>query len=360
MLLHELLRSRREEVLEACSAERHHPQGLDQLARYITDYFDDIVRLLTPDSASLAPLPVLRTAVAAPIVGASPAMARVRLGIDQLAHRSRTAVLISGDRGTGRRHCAMALHAVTFPEGEFFEFDPNTDLAELEKRVADLRSHVATAPGLTVYLPNVTDVTGEVQRYLADLLQIPLLQCRLIASSSDGVGKISSDARLRPYLASAFSSKLLLPPLRARRGDIALLATHFAEQLAARGGTPPLEFSVTAIDAMQGHAWPGNVADLANVVEQLWQQLGSGVVEKDDLPTLGDQAASLSFNLPPTGIVFADLERVVLAQALAMTGNNQSRAAILLGMTRDQLRYRMAKFEIVGAGVRGSSRGKNR
>jgi len=355
MLLHELLKSRREEVLEACSAERHHPQGLDRLARYITDYFDDIVRLLTPDSADLAP-PTPRTSVATPIVGSSPAIARVRVGIDQLAHRSRAAVLISGDLGTGRRHCALALHTATYPEGEFFEFVPSADLAELDKRVADLRSHVATAPGLTVYLPNLTDATVDVQRYLANLLQIPLLQCRLIASSTDGVAKIG----LHPCLASAFSSKLLLPPLRARKCDIAPLAAHFAEQLAARGSTSPLKFSADAIDAMQGHAWPGNVAELASVVERLWHELGAGVVDTGNLPALGAQAASLSFRLPPTGIVFADLERLVLTQALAMTQNNQSRAATLLGMTRDQLRYRMAKFEIVGAAARGSSHQKDR
>jgi DNA-binding NtrC family response regulator len=287
-------------------------------------------------------------------------MMRVRIGVEQLSHRSRTAVLLMGDVGTGRRHCALALHTATYPEGEFFEFKHDADLTELARRVAALRAHAASAPGLTIYLPEIAKSALDVQRYLLDLLRLSVVPCRLVGTSRARLAKSEPESKLRPDLAAAFSSQLTLPPLSARRTDIAPLAVHFAEQFATRAGAPPLSFSMAAIDALQSYSWPGNVAELADLIGRLWREHGSGVVEIEDLPELGEHSALTAFRLPPDGIVFADLEKAMLTQALAMAANNKSRAASLLGMTRDQLRYRMEKFDISSDGAQGGSTRRKR
>lgn len=295
-----------------------------------------------------------------PIVGASPAMVRVRIGVEQLSHRSRTPALILGQRGTGRRHCALALHAATYPNGEFFEFAAGAALAELEQRIAGLRSNPELTVGLTVYLPEIANFPSEVQRFLIELVNGPPLPCRLVASSSDGFAKLSRERKLRPDLATAFGSKLVLPPLSARTTDVAPLATHFSAQSAAREGTMPLTFSHQALEMMKRYPWPGNVAELAKLVERLRHEQGTSVVEEADLSCLLGPCSGVPFSLPATGIVFADLEKAVLTQALTMARNNQSRAASLLGMTRDQLRYRVEKFEIFANGTLGQSARRNR
>jgi DNA-binding NtrC family response regulator len=121
------------------------------------------------------------------------------------------------------------------------------------------------------------------------------------------------EGRLRSELAFGFANVLELPPLRERAAE---------------------------------YVWPGNVTELKNSMEKLSQRAHGRIVEPEDLPELGDRASGVFFVLPPNGIEFAELERVVLMQALAMANNNQTRAASLLGLTRDQMRYRLAKFEI--------------
>jgi DNA-binding NtrC family response regulator len=210
---------------------------------------------------------------------------------------------------------------------------------------------VSSAPGLTIYVPELPDPDSIVQLHLAKLMQESLHQCRLIVALSGGSGK-SVRNLLRSDLAMSLSSQLLLPTLSERRTDIAPLALHFAKQLATSADSAPLTFSGAALSALQRYSWPGNVAELARLVRRLWSELGAAVVQDSDIAELLARSSSGAFCLPPAGIVFANLEREVLTQALAMAQNNQTRAASLLGLTRDQLRYRLAKFDILNAATR--------
>jgi DNA-binding NtrC family response regulator len=151
-----------------------------------------------------------------------------------------------------------------------------------------------------------------------------------------------------------FANVLELPPLRERAADIAALCEHFARLDARRYGSPALVFSPSALQRIREYAWPGNVTELKNALEKLAHRVHGRIVEQEDLLELGERASGVPFILPPNGIEFAELERVVLMQALAMAHNNQTRAASLLGLTRDQMRYRLAKFELQTAGDRAA------
>jgi DNA-binding NtrC family response regulator len=274
-------------------------------------------------------------------------MRRIRTTVEQLARRSRTAVLLVGEFGTGKRQCARALHAATFPEGEFFELSVDRS-AELESRINGLRS-LASAPaavGLTVYVHELTGIPASVQLKLSSLLSEQGLNFRLIVSSSRALAQAAREGLVRSELAFRFPNQLELPPLRERLQDLAELSSHFATLAALRRGSAPTQLGQSALDRMQDYTWPGNLAELANVMEQLTQSYGPVLIEADDLPQLDERPSGFHFHLPANGIDFAELERELLRQALVMASNNQTRAASLLGLSRDQLRYRLAKFEI--------------
>jgi DNA-binding NtrC family response regulator len=256
-------------------------------------------------------------------------------------------VLLVGEFGSGKQHCARVLHAATFPDGEFFELSVERT-ADLEQRISSLR-RVASADavaGLTVYVPELGEVPAPLQLRLSKWLSEQGLHFRLIAASSRTLAQATREGRVRAELAFRFPNQLELPPLRERLEDIADLAQHFAEVAGARRGAWPTRLGQSALDRMREYSWPGNLAELSNVIEQLTQNYGPALVEADDLPQLDERPSGVDFHLPVNGIDFAELERQLLTQALVMAGNNQTRAASLLGLSRDQLRYRLVKFDI--------------
>jgi DNA-binding NtrC family response regulator len=275
-------------------------------------------------------------------------MTRVRATLGQIARRSRAAVLVLGESGTGRRHCARALHAATYPEGELLELAAVDQLGELERSIAALRAR-AGAPsvaGLTVYVPELCEAAAAVQLQLSRLLRERGLPLRIIASSGRVLAQACRDGSLRSDLVFGFPNVVDLPPLRERAADIPVLSQRFGQLSATRNGLRPVVLSRAALQRLKEHAWPGNLTELENLMERLSQRVHDRVVGQEDLPELGDRASGVCFILPPNGIDFAELERAVLTQALTMSHNNQTRAAALLGLTRDQLRYRLGKFEI--------------
>jgi len=141
-------------------------------------------------------------------------------------------------------------------------------------------------------------------------------------------------------------------PLRERREDIALLVSHFLKRFSTEFRKPIDDISADAIKKLESYEWPGNVRELKNVIERA-VLLGAGpVVGAEDL-TLGrstvappDKDKKL-FSIPTKGFKFDDLEKDIVLQALERTNGNQTKAGELLGMTRDQIHYRMEKFGLL-------------
>jgi len=355
MLLHQFVAAHRREILDACSEAARGENGAEQMARYAALFFDEMLRFLESKNAEVPAEPrshreytsePFRFELGA-LIGASEQMRRTRRAIDQLARRSRAAVLLVGEFGTGKQHCARALHAATFPEGEFFELSVERT-EELELRINSLR-RVASADaiaGLTVYVPELSELPAPLQLKLSKWLSEQGLHFRLVVASSRALAQAAREGRVRAELAFRFPNQLELPPLRDRLEDLPELAQHFAELAASRRGSWPTRLGQSALERMRDYAWPGNLVELSNVIEQLSQNYGPALVEADDLPQLDERPSGVNFHLPVNGIDFAELERELLTQALVMAGNNQTRAASLLGLSRDQLRYRLVKFDI--------------
>jgi DNA-binding NtrC family response regulator len=143
---------------------------------------------------------------------------------------------------------------------------------------------------------------------------------------------------------------LELPALRERVQDIGPLLAHFVRTAAAAHGLVPPRFTATAERQLRRYAWPGNVRELRNFCERMVILFSGGDVGPDNLPweiRRGEAAqGELAFRLPASGIDLNALEAEVIRQALSLAGGNKSRAARLLGLTRDTLLYRIQKYLI--------------
>ncbi len=144
---------------------------------------------------------------------------------------------------------------------------------------------------------------------------------------------------------------LELPPLRERNGDLALLLTHLTGALSREHDLAAPDYLPETVQFLSRYRWPGNVRELRNFCERMLVLFSGRAVSVDNLPreirnpSPGNAAAG-SFELPDSGIRLADLEVDMIRQALNKTLGNRSRAARLLGLSRDTLLYRMKKYAI--------------
>ena len=156
-------------------------------------------------------------------------------------------------------------------------------------------------------------------------------------------GTFRSDLLFRLRIVS-----LHTPPLRERGDDSILLARHFLARLAANYGRKGMSLTADAEEAIRAHSWPGNVRELRNVIEQavlLAPQLAitGELLRLAPAPVAGTATAGTK--------TLEDVEREMLQNALDRTLWNVSRAAQMLGVSRDTLRYRMVKFGMRRRGV---------
>jgi len=133
------------------------------------------------------------------------------------------------------------------------------------------------------------------------------------------------------------------PPLRERGGDAMLLARHFLARFAASYGKPGLALTPAAERAIEGYAWPGNVRELRNVIEQAVLLASDPEIEPAQLKLTSGFAATQTVAAAGSATL-EEVERDMVRSALERTLWNVSRAAQLLGISRDTLRYRIAKF----------------
>jgi DNA-binding NtrC family response regulator len=142
--------------------------------------------------------------------------------------------------------------------------------------------------------------------------------------------------------------RLELPPLRNRADDIPLLTQHFVESYCREFKRPLKTVSRAAEQALRAHAWPGNVRELRNLIERAVLLSEDETLVPADFESLSTTRSGDGnhggFILPAGGVNIEDLERSLVVQALERAGGNQTRAAAMLGLHRDQIRYRVEKF----------------
>jgi transcriptional regulator with GAF, ATPase, and Fis domain len=141
---------------------------------------------------------------------------------------------------------------------------------------------------------------------------------------------------------------ITLPPLRDRADDIPLLVAFYVDAYSIEFKRKVRGVAGDAMKRLQGYGWPGNVRELRNTVERAMLLSEGEQLAIDDFTIGGAGAVKLGerVELPANGIDLEQLERSLVVQALERTNWNQTRAAALLGLNRDQIRYRIEKFSL--------------
>jgi DNA-binding NtrC family response regulator len=306
------------------------------------------------------------------IIGDSEPMRAVNAIIRRVINRM-TTVLLTGESGTGKDLVARALHAESVRAGGPFL---NITCSALPENLLEneLFGHERGAftdaqqkkPGLleqanggTVFLDEIGDVSLGVQAKLLRFLEEKAFRrlggtadvrpdVRVIAATNRNLGDAVRAGTFREDLLYRLSvMDVELPPLREREGDVPLLANFFVSRFNQELRTSVTSISTEAIAKLQAHSWPGNVRELRNTLERAMLLFDAEVLEPEHL-RMAQPVRDINrrYELPPDGVDLLEVERDLVTTALVRTRGNQSRAAALLRITRDQIRHRMLKFNL--------------
>lgn len=308
------------------------------------------------------------------ILTRSPLMEAV-LRSAHLIAQTDASVLLTGESGTGKELVAHAMHATSPRSNKPFV---TVNCAALPETLAEslLFGHrkgaftgadsqqtglIGTADGGTLFLDEIGELPLNLQAKLLRFLEsgevLPLgesrprqLNVRVFAATHRDLYAMSQTAEFRADLFYRLNIvPVELPPLRERREDIELLLKHFLQQFANQHRLPAASLAKDARQHLLRYGWNGNVRELRNLCERLSILLAGREITLTNLPPevrSPARAATSPFSLPATGINLEALERDLLNQALERTSNNKTRAAKLLGISRDALNYRLKKYEL--------------
>lgn len=305
------------------------------------------------------------------IIGDSPAAAATRDLLGKVASSPASTVLLTGESGTGKDLAARVIHDTsaraarpfmnvtcsalteTLLESELFGHERGAFTDARERK----RGLLESAAGGTVFLDEIGEMALALQAKLLRFLEEKTFKrvggaedvhvdVRVIAATNRNLEDDVRDGSFREDLFYRLNVlPIRLPPLRDRAEDVPLLARFFADGFNREFRKSVREIAPEAMEALQGHAWPGNVRELRNAVERAVLLGEDGRLTVDDFPLHAPRgSASAEVALPPGGTNLEAMERSLVAQALDRTGWNQTRAAALLGLNRDQIRYRIEKF----------------
>ena len=315
------------------------------------------------------------------IVGDSPAMKEMLALARKVAESEVSSVLLQGESGTGKDLVAKAIHyhssradhpfvaincaalPSTLIESELFGYEKGA-FTDAKARKEGLFEQ---AEGGTLFLDEIGELELSLQAKLLRVLEegsfrrvgglkdLPL-DVRVIAASNRDLKTESEGGRFRADLFYRLSViQIDIPPLRERGDDIEVLAEHYMASFRDRLRKNVSGITAEALAAFSRYAWPGNVRELRNVIERAMILEDGEEITAKYLPRglAGNSPGGSDPRTPPNrdqvhlpveGVSLEEVEMSLVRQALERSGGNQTRAAELLDISRDQLRYRMKKL----------------
>ena len=322
-------------------------------------------------------------------LGQSEAFLDFQERLSRIAPVERPALLV-GERGTGKELAATRLHylsqrwqgpfislncaalAPTLIESELFGHEKGAFTGAQQRKAGRFEA----ADGGTLFLDEIGLLPIEAQEKVLRVVEYGFFErvggsapveadVRIIGATNADLPVLAEKGRFKRDLLDRLSFEVLfLPPLRERRGDIFLLAGHFARRMGYELGRPETpEFSFAALQQLEDHPWPGNVRELKNAVERAVYRSDTAVIDSIELdpfrspygagapsvatapPGTSPAAQPLPAATRPFKAAVRNLERDLLKRALADAKHNKKKAAGLLGLTYDQLRGLMRKYK---------------
>jgi DNA-binding NtrC family response regulator len=303
------------------------------------------------------------------LIGASPPMQAVYDLIGKVAPTDAT-VLLLGETGTGKELAAQTIHEMSRRRHAAFlpvncgAVSPNLIESELfgHERGSftgaerSHRGHFERAHAGTIFLDEITEMPPELQVKLLRVLETGAVMrvggsepvkvdVRVIAASNRPLDQALADGKIREdllYRLNVFP--ITLPPLRARREDVDLLAQHFLEALNREREGAPKQLTRAAVDRLRSHPWPGNVRELKNVLQRAFI-LATGDIGVDSLP-LGVVEERLGGSLVMrVGMPVAEAERRLILATLEHCDGDKKKAAEILGISLKTLYNRLNEYK---------------
>jgi DNA-binding NtrC family response regulator len=315
------------------------------------------------------------------IIGKSPEMMRIYDVIRKVSMSDASTILLQGESGTGKDLVAKVIHyeskradrpfmdinctalPETLIESELFGHEKGafTDARQMKKGLFEL------SDGGTVFLDEIADMKPSTQAKLLKVIENKTFKriggikdvsvdLRIVAATNKTLSEEVRKGNFREDLYYRLKViPVVLPPLRERGEDILLLAKYFIEDFNREFKKNVKKISKETGESFLGYAWPGNVRELRNVIERamilendeyiLPEHLPSELLSKEREATRDIETGPIK--IPPGGVDIEEIEKELIRQALEQAKWNQTKAAKLLNLTRDALRYRMQKFRFL-------------
>ena len=309
------------------------------------------------------------------LIGESPELNSVKWAAKIIA-ASDVTVLIQGESGSGKEVFAKLIHngskrhskklvsvnCAAIPENLAESMLFGHIKGSFTGAVANQEGYIQCADKGTLFLDEIGELSLSLQAKLLRFLESS--ECQklgstltehvdvrvIVATHRDLRAEVEKGTFREDLFYRLHIVPLEIPALRERTGDLELLLKHFTGVLAEQYDVKPAAYSKNAIKCLKAYSWPGNVRELRNFCERMSILLAGKTIDVDNLPAeiknekKAKQATIVS--LPESGLSLEKLEIELIQQALDKTSGNRSRAARLLGLTRDTLLYRMKKYTL--------------
>lgn len=301
---------------------------------------------------------------------------------DSLQHvNSDNPVLIQGEPGTGKGMLARWLHE-SGSRGDELQVElqcMGVSQLRVEAKLFGYEKGAFGAPqakpGLleiaqsgSVFIDEIGELDLPLQKKILRLLEENKFRrlgdtqdresdARVIVSTQRNVADRVREKRFLPDLSLRFGNPLVVPALRERPEDIAVLAGHLLERIAAERETGPIHLSAPALELLQVFSWPGNIRELRNTLERAVLLSGSQQLSEDDLQLNRKIEAG---NLQPGSLkTLEEVEREYIRNVLSLEGGRVQSAAKKLGIPRSSLYHKLKQYGIARRGVEAAAWNRN-
>lgn len=304
------------------------------------------------------------------LVGQSNAIEEIRSAVELVA-KSQTAVLITGESGTGKDIVARLIHlrsdrsdkpfiamnCAALPkdviENELFGHEKGAFTGALERKAGCFE----LANTGTLFFDEIAEMSPDTQAKLLRAIESKAFRrlggkeeikvdVRMVAATNKKMSEALDSGEFRKDLYYRFSViEIYIPPLRERREDVPLLVDHFLSTLCKQYSKPHLHFADDCLEILKAYDWPGNIRELRNVIERVVVTCRDEMIQPKCLPERLSMLRNIGTTITlPIGISAREAERRFILQTLAAVGDNKTKASQILGVSRKTLHNKLREF----------------